>query len=152
MPRLSSAQVGRHGRSPVGYHSGDDLVACRPWLAAELDLLRPEVVVCPGATAAKAIFGPSFRITRRRGVLMLAPELGDLPWPDGDGPPILATIHPSAVLRADDRTAMRAGLVEDLRVAAVVLGQRCDGSVSASGGADRGGSAGTPVGGGCGAR
>lgn len=99
-----------------------EIVACRPWLAAELDLLRPEVVVCLGATAAKAIYGPSFRITRQRGVLLPTPDVAGLPWAADAGPPILATIHPSAVLRAEDRTAMRAGLVDDLRVAAGVLG------------------------------
>ena len=102
--------------------------ACRPWLVAELSLLEPEVVVALGATAAKSLFGPSFRVTKSRGVL--------LPWPasardpeafahDEDGAPAssfaLATIHPSAVLRADDRDAAYAGLVSDLTVAAQAL-------------------------------
>ncbi len=95
-----------------------EIAACRPWLAAKLELLRPEVVVCLGATAAKAIFGASFRITRQHGVLLPPPDVEGLPWDAGVGPPVLATIHPSAVLRAEDRTAMRAGLVEDLRVVA----------------------------------
>lgn len=102
--------------------------ACRPWLVAEFALLDPEVVVALGATAGKALFGPSFRVTKSRGVL--------LPWPasardpeafarDDDGAAggafALATIHPSAVLRADDRDAAYAGLVSDLRVAAGAL-------------------------------
>ena len=102
--------------------------ACRPWLVAELSLLEPEVVVALGATAAKSLFGPSFRVTKSRGVL--------LPWPasahdpesfahEEDGAPssafALATIHPSAVLRADDRDAAYAGLVSDLQVAAKAL-------------------------------
>ena len=105
-----------------------EIGACRPWLVAEFALLDPEVVVALGATAAKALFGPSFRVTKSRGVLM--------PWPDSAASPedfvrgedgtsgaafALATIHPSAVLRADDRDAAFAGLVGDLRVAAGAL-------------------------------
>jgi uracil-DNA glycosylase family protein len=93
--------------------------ACTPWLQAEMSALRPEVVVLLGATAGKAVFGPSFRVTQSRGVL--------LPWPpSGDesrygAGQALATLHPSAVLRADDRDAAYAGLVADLRVVADVL-------------------------------
>src|SRR3954470_17391276 len=102
--------------------------ACRPWLVAEFALLEPEVVVALGATAAKSLFGPSFRVTKSRGVL--------LPWPasardpeafthDEDGGTssafALATIHPSAVLRAEDRDAAYAGLVSDLHVAVQAL-------------------------------
>jgi uracil-DNA glycosylase len=87
--------------------------ACTPWLQAEVGLLRPEVVVLLGATAGKAVFGSSFRVTQSRGTL--------LPWPDG-GAQALPAIHPSAVLRADDRDTARAGLVADLRVAAAALG------------------------------
>lgn len=99
-----------------------DIAACRPWLEAELSLLAPEVVVTLGATAGRALLGPSFRVTRSRGVL--------LPWPPEGFPAeeagtqggyLLATIHPSAVLRADDREAAYAGLVGDLRVAAKAL-------------------------------
>ena len=93
--------------------------ACTPWLQAEMALLKPEVVVLLGATAGKAVFGPSFRVTQSRGVL--------LPWPpSGDDARFgsgraLATLHPSAVLRADDHDAAFAGLVADLRVVAGVL-------------------------------
>ena len=105
-----------------------EIEACRPWLVAEFALLDPEVVVALGATAAKALFGPSFRVTKSRGVL--------LPWPasaaqaedfarDDDGAHsaafALATLHPSAVLRAQDRDAAYEGLVADLRVAAKAL-------------------------------
>jgi uracil-DNA glycosylase len=95
-----------------------EVEACRPWLTAELGLLDPEVVVFLGATAAQAIFGPSFRVTRSRGVL--------LPWPaqEEDGvqaPYALATIHPSAVLRAQDRDEAYKGLVADLTVVAEYL-------------------------------
>ena len=96
-----------------------EVAACTPWLQAEMEVLRPEVVVLLGATAGKAVFGPSFRVTQSRGVL--------LPWPpSGDegrygGGQALATLHPSAVLRSDDRDAARAGLVADLRVAAAAV-------------------------------
>jgi uracil-DNA glycosylase family protein len=91
-----------------------EMAACRPWLAAELALVQPELVVLLGATAAKTVYGPSFRVTKSRGVLM--------DWPSEKGPPALATIHPSAVLRSDDRDAALAGLVTDLRVAVGALG------------------------------
>jgi DNA polymerase len=108
-----------------------DVSACRPWLIAEFQLLSPDVVVALGATAGRALFGPSFRVTKQRGVLM--------PWPasaydgaafahDGDDGEreaayAMATLHPSAVLRADDRDRAYDGFVADLRVAAgVVLG------------------------------
>jgi uracil-DNA glycosylase family protein len=99
-----------------------EIAACRPWLVAEFALLRPDVVVVLGATAAKALLGPSFRVTQSRGVAM--------PWPDSAQRPddfpvepaqILATIHPSAVLRADDRESMYNGLVSDLKVVAGLL-------------------------------
>jgi DNA polymerase len=90
-----------------------EVAACRPWLRAELDVLRPELVVLLGATAAKTVYGNEFRVTKSRGVVM--------DWPAADGPRALATIHPSAVLRADDRDAALAGLVSDLRVAAQVM-------------------------------
>jgi len=98
------------------------IVACRPWLVAEFSLLKPELVVALGATAAKALFGPSFRVTRSRGELMAWPASAQHPE---DFPVAeiraLATIHPSAVLRADDRDAAYNGLVEDLRVAAAAV-------------------------------
>nr|WP_296075109.1 UdgX family uracil-DNA binding protein [uncultured Actinoplanes sp.] len=93
--------------------------ACRPWLVAEFSLLKPELVVILGATAGKALLGPSFRVTQQRGKLM--------PWPASaqhpDDFPVaeiqaLATIHPSAVLRADDRETAYRGLVDDLKIAA----------------------------------
>jgi DNA polymerase len=89
-----------------------EVAACKPWLLAELSALSPEVIVLLGATAAKALLGPSFRVTKSRGVLM--------PSTVGDAQ-LLATLHPSAVLRADDRQAAKAGLVADLRVAAALL-------------------------------
>jgi len=84
-----------------------EIVACRPWLQAEIDRVEPSVLVCVGATAAKALLGRSFRLTRHRGELFES----DL------GPLVTATLHPSAVLRAPDerRAELYAGLVEDLR-------------------------------------
>jgi uracil-DNA glycosylase len=92
--------------------------ACRPWLRAELALLTPTVIVCLGATAAKGMLGASFRVTRQRGETFPFP-----PSTATAGPPwIMATIHPSAVLRADDQDTAYDGLVADLRIAAGLLG------------------------------
>jgi DNA polymerase len=93
--------------------------ACKPWLAAELRQVEPEVLVTLGATAGRALLGSSFRVTRQRGVRMPLPES----LADGATGTMVATIHPSAVLRADDadREAAFAGLVSDLRVAAGAL-------------------------------
>ena len=88
-----------------------EIAACRPWLEAELDVVKPDVLVCLGATAAQALLGRQFRVTRERG----QPVLSDL------APHVLATIHPSAVLRADDREKEFRGLVDDLQVVASLL-------------------------------
>lgn len=98
-----------------------EISACKPWLAAELRLVDPEVVVALGATAGKALLGSSFRVTQQRGVAL------PLPSPDGGegGEGVLvATIHPSAVLRADGarRAEMYGGLVADLELAGRLLG------------------------------
>ena len=69
-----------------------EIAACRPWLEAELRLVRPEVLVCLGATAAQAIFGPSFRVTRDRGKILKS-EIA---------PKVIATVHPSSLLRQPD--------------------------------------------------
>jgi DNA polymerase len=85
--------------------------ACRPWLHAELDVVRPEVLVVLGATAAKALLGNAFRLMAQRG----QPLESDL------APVVVATIHPSAILRGSDsdaREAQRELFTEDLRVAA----------------------------------
>jgi uracil-DNA glycosylase family protein len=95
------------------------VAACRPWLSAELCVIDPEMIVLLGATAAKALLGPSFRVTRQRGRLITRPPLNDEAATQNGF--YVATIHPSAVLRADDRDAAYAGLVSDLRVAAEAL-------------------------------
>jgi DNA polymerase len=90
-----------------------EVAACRPWLDAELAVVKPAVLVCLGATAAQALLGKSFRVTRDRG----KPVESEL------APNVLATIHPSAILRADPETreVERAAFVDDLKVAASLL-------------------------------
>ncbi|NSC23238.1 UdgX family uracil-DNA binding protein [Streptomyces albus subsp. chlorinus] len=94
-----------------------EMTACGPWLAAELALTRPEVLVVLGATAGKALFGSSFRVTKERGTCTERDVHGRTER-------VVPTIHPSAVLRAGDersRDEAYAGLVADLRVAARML-------------------------------
>ena len=92
-----------------------EVTACRPWLAAELDALHPRVVVLLGATAAQAVFGSGFRVTRERG----------RPRPGINDVATLATVHPAAILRAPDATREQEmeRFVDDLRVAAQELGR-----------------------------
>ncbi|TFV55929.1 uracil-DNA glycosylase [Mycobacterium sp. PS03-16] len=102
--------------------SRTEVVACRPWLIAELDALHPEVVVLLGATAAKALMGNDFRLTAHRGeVLHLPPGPGvtDL---DVD-PDVVATVHPSSVLRGPPQNRQEAfdALTDDLRVVAQLM-------------------------------
>jgi uracil-DNA glycosylase len=91
-----------------------EVEACRPWLDEELKVVQPEALVLLGATASKALFGSSFRLTKHRGEL-LDSDLADI---------VTATIHPSAILRGppEDRQAQREALVADLRVVAEALG------------------------------
>ena len=88
--------------------SWTEAMACRPWLDAELALVKPRALVLLGATAAQAFLGKSFKVTQQRGKA-LDSELADL---------VLATIHPSAILRAENRDELFAGLVDDLRLVA----------------------------------
>jgi DNA polymerase len=90
-----------------------EIHACRPWLEAELRTLRPSVLVCLGATAAKALLGASFKVSEERGRLV-----------DSDlAPSVLATVHPSSILRTDgpEREAAMTAFVDDLRVAATAM-------------------------------
>lgn len=95
-----------------------EVKACTPWLDHEIEMVRPEVMVLLGATAAQAIVGRAFRITRQRGELLAV---------DGR-PAVIATWHPSAILRAnehEDRARMREELAGDLEAAArFALGRR----------------------------
>lgn len=99
-----------------------ELGACRPWLTAELHIVDPEVVVCLGATAGKALLGPSFRVTQQRGLLLPRPALDEQDAARQNGF-VVPTTHPSAVLRADEgaRDQVFGGFVADLQVAAQVL-------------------------------
>jgi uracil-DNA glycosylase family protein len=90
-----------------------EIRACRPWLEAELKRIRPEIVVALGASAARSLLGPKFRLTHNRGEVQ-ASEIA---------PRVLATVHPSSILRApDDESRHRefGGLVRDLKVAAAL--------------------------------
>jgi DNA polymerase len=91
-----------------------EIAACRPWLEAELEMVKPRVLVCLGATAAQALLGRQFRVTQHRGEFMESPL----------APLVTATVHPSAILRAPDsetRHAEMARFIEDLRKVAEVL-------------------------------
>jgi len=93
-----------------------EVAACRPWLDAELASIRPDVLLCLGATAATAMFGKEFRLLKQRGQWLRTPG----------GLRAMATIHPSAVLRGPDEAAqgaLYAMLVGDLRAAAAALGR-----------------------------
>ena len=90
-----------------------EIAACRPWLEAELDVVRPRVLVCLGATAAQALLGRDFRVSRMRGE----------PVPSDLAEHVVATVHPSAILRADERELEFAAFVKDLeKVAALIHG------------------------------
>jgi uracil-DNA glycosylase len=92
----------------------EEIAACRPWLEAELDQVRPQVLVCLGATAAKALLGPRFKVTQQRGEF-IGSELAPL---------ATGTVHPSSILRAPDDEARRRGrleLVADLSVVGELL-------------------------------
>jgi uracil-DNA glycosylase family protein len=85
-----------------------EIGACRPWLEIEIALVKPRVLVCLGATAAQALLGKSFRVTRDRGKFV----------PSSLAPLVTATVHPSSILRASDDTARREEhqkFVNDLR-------------------------------------
>jgi DNA polymerase len=91
-----------------------EIAACRPWLDAELALLKPSVLVCLGATAAQALLGPSFKVTKSRGEFVES----DL------APYVTATVHPSSILRAPDDAARRLAtraFVRDLKKVAGAL-------------------------------
>jgi uracil-DNA glycosylase len=95
--------------------NAEEVHACFPWLEAELRVVRPRVLVLLGATAAQALLGSSFRVSRQRGEFL-----------DSDlAPRVLATVHPSSILRAPDdeaRVLARKGFVADLAVVAEELG------------------------------
>jgi DNA polymerase len=94
--------------------NGTEIAACRMWLELELQLVKPDIVVALGATAAQALLGPAFRVTRQRGTVVSSPL----------APRVVATVHPSSILRAPDQSRdeeMRA-FVRDLRIVAKLIG------------------------------
>ena len=91
-----------------------EIAACKPWLLAEIEAVRPQVIVCLGATAAQSLLGASFRVTQHRGEPVASPFAAR----------VVATVHPSSILRArDDETRHREmrAFVDDLRAAAALL-------------------------------
>jgi len=91
-----------------------EIAACQPWLEAEIGLIKPKVIVCLGATAAQALLGPKFKVSKQRGQFI---ESALAPY-------ILATVHPSSILRAPDdetRHAEKRRFVDDLKKVAHVL-------------------------------
>jgi DNA polymerase len=91
-----------------------EIGACRPWLDTEIALVKPRVIVCLGATAAQALLGAHFKVTKHRGAFVASPL----------APRVLATVHPSSILRAPDDEARRLAMTDltnDLRAAARAL-------------------------------
>lgn len=91
-----------------------EINACRPWLEAEVQVVKPEVIVCLGATAAQSVLGRSFKVTQRRGEMI----------PHDLAPYVAATVHPSSILRAQDdesRHDEMARFIEDLKKVAAAI-------------------------------
>ena len=88
-----------------------EMTACKPWLEAELAVVQPRVLVALGATAAQVLLGKQFRVTKQRGE----------PVDSSLAEHVTATIHPSAILRAEDRDAEYAGFLADIRKVAALL-------------------------------
>jgi len=96
--------------------NAQEIRACRPWLEAEIAVVKPDVIVCLGATAAQSLLGASFRVSQRRGEVVPSPL----------APKIIATVHPSSILRAPDDESRRVEtrrFVDDLKKVAKVLGE-----------------------------
>jgi uracil-DNA glycosylase len=106
--------IPRGKRRLHGKPNAREIAACKPWLEAEIAVIKPKVLVCLGATAAQALLGRSFRVSRERGH----------PVPSTLAAHVLATVHPSALLRARDaeREAEIARFIADLATVAPLLG------------------------------
>jgi uracil-DNA glycosylase len=94
--------------------NGAEIAACRPWLETEIALVKPRVLVCLGATAAQALLGKDFKVSRQRGTFVPSPL----------APRVTATVHPSSILRATDEESRRAEMrqfVDDLKRVASAL-------------------------------
>jgi uracil-DNA glycosylase family 4 len=88
--------------------NGAEIAACRPWLETEIALVKPRVLVCLGATAARALLGRAFKVSQQRGRFVPSPL----------APRVAATVHPSSILRAPDDESRRAQMrrfVQDLK-------------------------------------
>jgi uracil-DNA glycosylase len=110
--KWSAAERGKRRIHKKPRHS--EIQACRPWLDAELDRIKPEVLVCLGASAAQALLGKDFRVSRERGRLI---ESNLAPY-------VIATVHPSSILRAQDdesRHSQMHAFIDDLRQVARTL-------------------------------
>ena len=92
--------------------AASEVAACKPWLNGEIEVVHPEIIVCLGATAAQSMLGGSFRVTKSRGQ-----------WLNYDGGRLIATIHPSAILRApgEDREQEFQHFVADLALVAQAI-------------------------------
>jgi DNA polymerase len=91
-----------------------EIMACKPWIEAEIDVIRPEVIVCLGATAAQALLGRDFKVNTQRGVWISSPL----------APFVMATVHPSSLLRAPDDETRRLEIkrfIADLKLIHEVL-------------------------------
>jgi uracil-DNA glycosylase family protein len=96
--------------------NGVEITACRPWLDAEIEVVKPRAIICLGATAAQALLGPKFRVTVQRGQFVESP-LADY---------VTATVHPSSILRAptdEARRTERERFIEDLKKIRKALGE-----------------------------
>jgi DNA polymerase len=94
--------------------SAREIAACRPWLDAEIEVVKPTVIVCLGATAAQALLGRAFRVSQRRGQFVDSPLAKH----------VLATVHPSSILRAPDEQTRRQEtdrFINDLKKVAKVI-------------------------------
>lgn len=98
--------------------SRTEVVACRPWLLAEIEAVRPQVIVCLGPTAAQSLLGAAFRVSTQRGQPHRLPSSAELRLTPE--PMVVATVHPSAILRdrSDRRDEAYRSFVDDLRTAA----------------------------------
>lgn len=100
-----------------------EIIACRPWLIAEITAIRPQGLILLGATAAQSLLGKTFKVTQHRGEVLPALQAGDavhIPW-------VLATVHPSSLLRIPDRAARHAAIevfVADLRIVQRLMKQK----------------------------
>ena len=94
-----------------------EIQACRPWLDAELAVVKPKILVCLGATAAQSLLGKEFRVSRQRGQIIESPL----------APHVVATVHPSSILRAQDdesRHAQMQAFIQDLKRIAQLIQKR----------------------------